>query len=320
MSALSIKKKLLPILILIVAVVGTELIQAQDVAPAKSADAATSEKQDRAPAPPAESEAQTKPEAQVKSDAPATTDAPAKSETAESAESTGVSLQQALKQMQAQLDAQSKEIEKLKAQYASEVDSRQKEIEKQDKQISNQTKQIDTQRVAIQSLQQQIDQSKVAAGEDISDSEKALRSRLETVEQSIKSSQEAESTQYDLESFPGSLPIPGSSAAIKFGGFVKANIVESFDPIGTNDRFIVGSIPVPQESGATNTVLTVSQSRLNIDLRDTTKYGAMRAFLEADFAGVGDTFRLRHAFGQYKSFLVGKTWTTFMDTRFCCGK
>ena len=93
------------------------------------------------------------------------------------------------------------------------------------------------------------------------------------------------------------------------------NIVESFDPIGTNDRFIVGSIPVPQESGATNTALTVSQSRLNVDLRDTTKYGAVRAFLEADFAGSGDTFRLRHAFGQYKSFLIGKTWSTFMDTR-----
>ena len=321
MSALSIKKKLLLILILIVAVAGSESVLAQDVTPAKTADATASEKQDSAPAPPAESEAQTKPEAQVKSDAPvtteapATTESPAKSETADTAESTGVSLQQALKQMQAQLDAQSKEIEKLKAQHASEVDSRQKEIKKQDKQISAQTKQIDTQRVAIQSLQQQVDQSKAAAGEDISESEKALRSRLETVEESIKSSQEAESTQYDLTSFPGSLPIPGSSAAIKFGGFVKMNVVESFDPIGTNDRFIVGSIPVPQESGKTNTALTVSQSRLNIDLRDTTKYGAMRAFLEADFAGDSDTFRLRHAFGQYKSFLIGKTWSTFMDTR-----
>jgi hypothetical protein len=111
------------------------------------------------------------------------------------------------------------------------------------------------------------------------------------------------------------LPIPGTSAAIKFGGFVKMNVVESFDPIGTDDRFIVGSIPVPQQSGASSAALTVSQSRLNIEMRDTTKYGAVRAFLEADFAGSGDTFRLRHAFGQYKSFLVGKTWSTFMDVR-----
>jgi hypothetical protein len=57
----------------------------------------------------------------------------------------------------------------------------------------------------------------------------------------------------------------------------------------------------------------VSQSRLNIDLRDTTSAGPLRAFIEADFAGAEDTFRLRHAFGQFKDVLVGKTWSTFMD-------
>jgi hypothetical protein len=227
----------------------------------------------------------------------------------------GDDVQQLLKKMQAQLDAQSKQIEKLQAQHASEVDDREKEIDKQDKQISEQTKKIDTQRQAIQSLQQQVDSSKELASTDISDSEKAMRSRLDTVEESIKSSQESESTTYDLKSFPGSLPIPGSSAAIKFGGFVKMNIVESFDPIGTDDRFIVGTIPAPQESGPNNATLTVSQSRLNVDLRDMTQYGAVRAFLEGDFAGKGDTFRLRHAFGQYKSFMIGKTWSTFADMR-----
>jgi len=233
---------------------------------------------------------------------------------AESA-SGGDSFQQALRQLQEQLDAQNKQIEALRAQYASEVESRQKEIDKQDKQISEQAKEIDTQRQAIQSLQQQVDQAKNLAGENISESEKALRSRLETVEQSIKNSQEAESTTYDLKSFPGSIPIPGTSAAIKIGGFVKMNVVETFDPMGTNDRFIVGTIPVPQTSGPNNAALTVAQSRLNIEMRDTTKYGAVRAFLEADFTGDDNTFRLRHAFGQYKSFLIGKTWTTFMDSR-----
>jgi hypothetical protein len=160
-----------------------------------------------------------------------------------------------------------------------------------------------------------VDAARTQAGQDISDSEKALRSRLETVEQSIQKSEESESTSYDLDSFPGSIPIPGSSAAIKFGGFVKMNIVQSFDPIGTTDRFIVGTIPVPQEGGRNNAALTVSQSRLSIEMRDTTQYGPVRAFMEADFAGSGDTFRLRHAFGQYKSFLIGKTWSTFMDTR-----
>jgi hypothetical protein len=40
----------------------------------------------------------------------------------------------------------------------------------------------------------------------------------------------------------------------------------------------------------------------------------MRAFIEGDFAGDGDTFRLRHAFGQYRALLAGKTWSTFVDT------
>ena len=239
---------------------------------------------------------------------------PDKASTAADA-SLGDDVQALLKKMQAQLDAQAKLIADLQSQHASEVNDRQKEINKQDKQISEQTKKIDTQRQAIQSLQQQLDSSKELASTDISESEKALRSRLETVEDSIQSSQESESTTYDLESFPGSIAIPGSSAAIKFGGFVKMNVVESFDPIGTNDRFIVGTIPVPQESGTNTAALTVSQSRLNIDMRDTTQYGAVRAFVEADFAGEGDTFRLRHAFGQYKSFLIGKTWSTFIDIR-----
>ena len=45
-----------------------------------------------------------------------------------------------------------------------------------------------------------------------------------------------------------------------------------------------------------------------------TSTGILRAFVEGDFEGDGDAFRLRHAFGQYRHMLAGKTWTTFMDT------
>ena len=324
MGIVSVRKILLVGFVLIAAGFCANPIHAQDTKPDVVVAPVVSEKQKNTPPPSStsapENTSNTPP-------TPGTVDAQTQAKTADAAAPTpdnaktaaaasaGYDVQALLKQMQAQLDAQSKQIEKLQAQHASEVDDRQKEIDKQDKQITEQTKKIDTQRQAIQSLQQQVDSSKELASTDISDSEKALRSRLETVEESIKSSQEAESTTYDLKSFPGSIPIPGSPAAIKLGGFVKMNIVESLDPIGTDDRFIVGTIPVPQERGPNNATLTVSQSRLNIDLRDTTKYGAVRAFVEGDFAGSGDTFRLRHAFGQYGSFLIGKTWSTFMDTR-----
>jgi len=223
------------------------------------------------------------------------------------------SLSQAIAKLNAQLEAQSKQIEELQLRYSKEVASRQQEIEKQDQQIKDQAEQIDTQRQAMQSLQQQVDQMAVADQASMTDEQKQLRSRLQTIEESIQASQQAESTQYDINEFPGSWPIPGSSAAMRIGGFVKMNIVESFDPIGSNDRFIVSSIPVPQASGTTQASLTVSQSRLNLELRDVTKAGPLRAFVEGDFAGPSNTFRLRHAFGQYKALLIGQTWSTFMD-------
>ena len=101
---------------------------------------------------------------------------------------------------------------------------------------------------------------------------------------------------------------------MKMGGFVKMNIVETFDPLGTLDRFIAGTIPVPQQSTTPRTSMTVSQSRLNYDLRDKTKFGTMRAYVEGDFAADNDTFRLRHAYGQFKDVLAGKTWSVFQDT------
>ena len=324
MSTLFFRTLLLVSLVLMLVFGESEPVFAQNVPTATPTESTAAEKQEATPtakeaAPPAKEPAPTAkvttPPAKVAAPPAKETNAKPKPVAEEKAVPAGDSFQQALKKLQAQLDAQNKEIETLKAQYASEVDSRQKEIDKQNKQLSSQEKEISTQRQAIQSLQQEVDTAKTQAGQDISDSEKALRSRLETVEGSIKKSEESESTTYDLKSFPGSIPIPGSSAAIKFGGFVKMNVVESFDPIGTKDRFIVGTIPVPQEGGSNNATLTVSQSRLSVEMRDTTKYGAVRAFLEADFSGHDDTFKLRHAFGQYKSFLIGKTWSTFMDTR-----
>lgn len=120
---------------------------------------------------------------------------------------------------------------------------------------------------------------------------------------------------YDPASFPGGFPLPGTSAALRIGGFVKANVVQSTDSVGTQDRFIVGSIPTdPAFDGDAEAAMTASQSRLNFELRENSSVGQFRAFIEGDFAGQGETFRMRHAFGQYGAVLAGKTWSTFMDT------
>jgi hypothetical protein len=229
------------------------------------------------------------------------------------ADSTTNSLSQQLEALKRQLDTQSDEIKALKAQYTGELGSRKKAVEAQVKTDKTMAAQIDTQRQAIQSLQQQLDQTVATNQVVLSAAQKEMRSRLETLQGSIKSSQQAESTQYDTKSFPGSIPIPGTAAAIRIGGFVKMNVVKNFDPIGSEDRFIAGTIPVPQADGDSAVGLTVNQSRLNLDLRELEKGGSLRAFIEADFDGNGDTLRLRHAFGQYNDFLIGKTWSTFMD-------
>ena len=103
---------------------------------------------------------------------------------------------------------------------------------------------------------------------------------------------------------------------MKIAGYVNLTLVNSFDPMLISDRFIVGSIP-PEGSNTSGaeagTAVTANQTRINYEIREETRHGTLRAFIEADFEGEGDTFRLRHAFGQYRWALAGKTWSTLMD-------
>ncbi len=117
--------------------------------------------------------------------------------------------------------------------------------------------------------------------------------------------------------FPGSIAIPGTEAAFKIGGQARMLLVHSFGPLGTDDRFVTSSIPVEgdQVAGeARRTNYSASPSRLNLDLRSRSPLGPVRTFMEADFAGSGNTMRLRHAFIQTpRRWMVGQTWSTFSD-------
>ena len=122
-------------------------------------------------------------------------------------------------------------------------------------------------------------------------------------------------TTYDPD-FPGAWYLPGTTAAMKVGGYVDLSIVNSFDLMLQPDRFIVGSIPPkgePVEGAEKGTNVTASRSRVNVEYREQTKRGEIRAFVEGDFQGDGDTFELRHAYGQFHSVLAGKTWSTLMN-------
>ena len=135
--------------------------------------------------------------------------------------------------------------------------------------------------------------------------------------ESVAKAQTDDPTRDLLADFTGAWRLPGTNAALAIGGYVKATIVNNFDALDIKDRFIVGAIPVDDtdtENNKAQSSITASQSRLNFDLREPTDVGMLRAFIEGDFAGDGETFRMRHAFGQWNRILAGKTWSAFVDT------
>ncbi|MCO8122813.1 porin [Stieleria sp. TO1_6] len=123
----------------------------------------------------------------------------------------------------------------------------------------------------------------------------------------------------DFTKFPdfvGGILIEGERAAMKIGGYVKADFISDFDPIDSTDSFDTTTIPIGAPPRR-NARFHARQSRLSFDTRWKTGGEVMRAFIEADFFGDGsdgsNAFRLRHAYGTYGRFTAGQTWTTFTD-------
>lgn len=157
--------------------------------------------------------------------------------------------------------------------------------------------------------------------------EEKLEERIRKVEASTQKSPELPPDVVSAGDFPGSIRIPGSDAAIKFGARVRTAVVLTLDPLGSEDRFLTNSIPVgvpPVTGEARRTNISARASRLNTEFRTPGGQEEVRAFFEGDFAG-GTTetstasrvpvglFRLRHAYAQYRGFIVGQTWSTFSD-------
>jgi hypothetical protein len=99
---------------------------------------------------------------------------------------------------------------------------------------------------------------------------------------------------------------------VKFGGYIKVDLIHDFDAIGSTDSFDPRTIPTDGTDGS-NTRMHAKQTRLNLDLRGPTSSGPLRVFVEGDFFSSGNGFRMRHAYGVMDDFLVGQTWTNFMD-------
>ncbi len=101
---------------------------------------------------------------------------------------------------------------------------------------------------------------------------------------------------------------------LKFGGYVKVDLIHDFDEIGSTDSFDPRTIPTDDESNpGTANRIHARETRVNLDLRGPTSIGPFRAFVEGDFFSDQNGFRLRHAYGTVGPVLGGQTWSTFMD-------
>ena len=121
--------------------------------------------------------------------------------------------------------------------------------------------------------------------------------------------------------FKGSINIPGTNASVKLGGFVRLNAIYDIDNLGFEELVSNRTIPLDgsSEDKSNQTRFHVRNTRLNVDVRQETKLGDFRTFIEADFFGDGDElksnyqFRLRHAIAQLGNLYVGQWWSSFND-------
>ncbi len=106
---------------------------------------------------------------------------------------------------------------------------------------------------------------------------------------------------------------------ITFGGFIKADVRSISGDVSstvTNDDYWIGHAVNIDDISTTK--FSVNETRFNAKY----VHGDVTGFIEMDFYGGGGNQiisnsshpRLRHAFIKFKSFTVGQTWTTFMNT------
>ncbi len=178
--------------------------------------------------------------------------------------------------------------------------------------VTDQRALIDGQAERIDKLEKQVAS---LAGQPTAAPLASVEERLKQIETAVQRLPEMPAEAVSAGEFPGSMRIPGTNSAIKIGGQARMSLVNTFAALGTDDRFVTSSIPVgDQEAGEdARVVYSPTASRFGIDLRTPLPKTTMRTFIEGDFAGSGNAFRLRHAFMQTNHWVIGQTWSTFSD-------
>jgi len=219
-----------------------------------------------------------------------------------------------MEQLQKLVEEQRKQIEDLVA----TIQKQREEMSQQKGELSDQEKKIADLEQQLLSLLRRLDELQDELSSTQTQTTQALEERLKRVEQSSDRTPELPPDVVSAGDFPGSIRIPRTDAAVKFGGRIRFAGVFTLAPLGSSDSFITSSIPVdePTPPGeGKRTDFNANTSRFNFELRTPTGVGQMRAFIEGDFTGPGNSFELRHAYAQFHGFLFGQTWSTFGDPK-----
>ncbi len=115
--------------------------------------------------------------------------------------------------------------------------------------------------------------------------------------------------------YHGFFLLPGTQTLLKIGGYFKTDFINDLKPAGNTESFIPSSFPVPQATSVNNATVSIRPTRLSLDFRvPSTRLGEVRFYLEGDLFGTNSTTpRLRHAYAQVRNFLIGQTFSNFMD-------
>ena len=229
---------------------------------------------------------------------------------------TTAQLTQLLTEPRALIDEQQRLIAEQEAKIADQqakLDSQETAIDEQAKQLAVMKEQLAVLMRRIEEIQQEL---------PAAEQQQALEERLKRIEAESAKVPELPPEVVSAGNFPGSIRIPGTDAAVKFGGRIRVAAVFTLDDLGSEDRFLTNSIPVEPDDEAAGTgrrtTFTANTSRFNFEMRTPTGAGQLRTFIEGDFYGSNFedqriNFRLRHAFAQFHGLLVGQTWSTFSD-------
>jgi DcaP outer membrane protein len=115
--------------------------------------------------------------------------------------------------------------------------------------------------------------------------------------------------------YHGFFRLPGTQTILKIGGYFKTDFIYDLKPPGNTAAFVPSSIPIPQIVTVNNSNVSIQPTRMSLDFRiPSTRIGEVRFYVEGDLFGSNSTTpRLRHAYAQASNFLIGQTFTNFMD-------